>query len=207
MREGSGVLAADLAADAQLRIVEFSADLRGQITRLVNQTTGTANPVDAGAAAGPAQIAAIASAVLTSDEVDAVVVALVATGANDPAASATALAEVRRQHPERPLVVVPLTELPVDHADVTMFRTSAAALGALGRAAKYVAWRGLTAADPGQTDRAVVRRARTTARSLLGAASADGWVHPEAAHDLLDSYDINLVGRFARSAAEAWCDR
>ena len=32
---------------------------------------------------------------------------------------------------------------------------------------------------------------------------ADGWVHPEAAHDLLGSYDINLVGRFARSAAEA----
>ncbi len=200
---GLGVLAADLAADEQLRVVEFSPGLSEEIARLVDHTSGTANPVDAGAGAGPSEIAAITSVVLASGEVDVVLVALVATGANDPAASVTALAEVRSQHPERPLVVVPLAELPDDHADVTVFRTSAAALGALGRAAKYVAWRGFTAADPGQTDPGVVRRARTTARTLLGAASADGWVHPEAAHDLLDSYDINLVGRFARSAVEA----
>jgi acyl-CoA synthetase (NDP forming)/GNAT superfamily N-acetyltransferase len=200
---GLGVLAADLAADEQLRVVEFSPGLSGRLASLVNQTTGTANPVDAGAGAGPAQIAAITSAVLASGEVDAVVVAMVATGALDPATAVTALAEVRCQHPERPLVVVPLAELPADHADVTTFRTAAAAVGALGRLVRYVAWRSVPREDPVQTDPAVVRRARTTARTLLDAAATDGWVHPEAARDLLGSYDINLVGRFAHSAEEA----
>jgi acyl-CoA synthetase (NDP forming)/GNAT superfamily N-acetyltransferase len=200
---GLGVLAADLAADEQLQVVEFSPDLRLQIGLLVNQTTGTGNPVDAGATAGPPEIAAITSAVLASGEVDSVVVALVATGANDPVVSVSALAGVRHEHPERPLLVVPLADLPAGQTDVTVFRTAAAALGALGRVVRYVAWRGVARTDPGQTDPIVVRHARATARTLLATAETAGWVHPEAAHELLGTYDIDLAGRFARSAAEA----
>lgn len=202
---GMGVLAADLAMDENLHVVEFSNGLSTQIGRLVNQTVGNANPVDAGAGAGPDQVAAIAAAALGSGEVDSVLVVLVATGANDLSAARAALAAVRRRHPDCALVVVSLGGGPVrGNEDVTSFRTSAAALGALGRVSRYVVWRSATRADAEPSDPRVVHEARAVARTLLeGAAESDGWIHPRAARALLGPYRIDLAGRFAHGADDA----
>lgn len=202
---GMGVLAADLATDENLRVVEFSPGLSARIGRLVNNSVGTANPVDAGAGAGPEQVAAITAATLASGEADSVIVVLVATGANDLAAAISELADVRRQHPERPLVVVTLGGGPLLHTDeVTSFGTSAAALGALGRVSRYAVWRGATRRDAEASDPRVVHEARATARSLLEAAAGQGgWVHPQAARDLLAPYRIELAGQFAQGALDA----
>ncbi|HET9422913.1 MAG TPA: GNAT family N-acetyltransferase, partial [Nocardioides sp.] len=138
---GLGVLAADAAADHRLDVVEFSPSRQHALGALVNQTTGTANPVDAGAGAQPEQLAAIVDTVLSADEVDAAVVLLVATGDNDIEATERALAEVGAQHPTIPMTLVPLGGPEPQCEGVTTYRSAAAALGALSRAAAYAEWR------------------------------------------------------------------
>jgi acyl-CoA synthetase (NDP forming)/GNAT superfamily N-acetyltransferase len=171
---GMGVLAADLAADEQLEVVEFSPGLREQVGQLVNQTTGTANPVDAGAGAEPEQIAGIADAVVRSGEVDAVVAVLVATGTNDLGAAADALATVHRSHPDTPMIVVPLGGPAVGASDIPAFGSSAGAIGALGRVARYAGWRRIERQEPEPSDPAQVRRTRSEARSMLAVGTSDG---------------------------------
>ena len=51
---GIGVLAADAAAAEGLDVLEFSPDLQGRLAALVHGTSGTTNPVDAGAGVSPA---------------------------------------------------------------------------------------------------------------------------------------------------------
>lgn len=202
---GMGVLAADRATDENLHVIEFSPTLGARLEQLVNNTIGTSNPVDAGAGAGPQEVAAISGAILDSGEVDSVIVVLVATGANDLDAAIGALAQVRRQHPRHPLVVVTIGGGSRRHTDeVTSFPTSAAALGALGRVSRYAVWRGAPREEVEPTDPRTVHEARSTARRMLAAASKQGgWVHPRTARELLAMYRIELAGRFADGALEA----
>jgi acyl-CoA synthetase (NDP forming) len=200
---GLGVLAADAAADERLDVVEFSASLQAAIEGLVNQTTGIANPVDAGAGAEPAQMAAITDAVLGSGEVDAVVALLVATGDNDVAGAVHALAEVGARHPSVPMALVPLGGQEPECADVTSFRSAAAAMGALSRAATYAEWRRTEPSVSEPIDPSSAGEARAVARKLLDAPTADGWIAPAAASELLTRYRIELAGRIVRGADAA----
>jgi acyl-CoA synthetase (NDP forming)/GNAT superfamily N-acetyltransferase len=200
---GLGVLAADAADDGRLDVVEFSAELQSELEGLVNQTTGTANPIDAGAGATSGQIAAITHTVLASDEADAAVVLLVATGDNDIGAMTRELAEVRTRHPQAPVVVVPLGGPDIDVPGVTAYRSTAAAMGSLGRAAAYAEWRRtpVTVTETSEPD--AVLGARAMAQRLLAGPTSGGWVAPAAARDLLGRYRIDLVGRIVRGADDA----
>jgi len=200
---GLGVLAADAAEDAGLDVVEFSPPLRERIAGMVNQTTGTANPVDAGAGAEPEQLGSITDAVLASEEVDAVVAVLVATGTNDLGACWDVLSAVRQRHPDRPVVAVALGGTVSANASTTMFRSAAAAMGALGRAASYAEWRRTTVVAAEPTDAGTVRAARDLADRLLSGNQHDGWIAPEQARDLLATYGVEIVGRVVRGADRA----
>jgi acyl-CoA synthetase (NDP forming)/GNAT superfamily N-acetyltransferase len=200
---GLGVLAADLAADQQLDVVELGQSLQLRLADGVSQTVGTTNPVDAGAGAGPAELARLAATVLESGEVDSLVAVLVATGSNDLADALDALAGVRVAHPGLPVLAVPLGAV-LRHHDIATFGSSAAALGALGRAVRYAEWRRTAVQDPAPSDPAAVMAARRTARSLLsGPAAADGWVTLAGARSLLEAYRIEPEGRCARGAEES----
>ena len=113
---GIGVLAADAADDCGLSVPELSAELSARIGRHVLGTVGTANPVDAGAGAEPDDLAATAALLLETDEVDALVVVLVATGVSDATAAVRALVAARRGRPDKPMLLVPLggVRLPAD---------------------------------------------------------------------------------------------
>lgn len=203
---GLGVLAADAAEDEGLHVVELSAEVQRRLTRLVNQTSGTANPVDAGAGVEPARLAAIADVLAGSGEVDALVVVIVATGTTDIADHLRRLARVRATHPDLPLLAVPLAtpaEHPAsDQPGLTSFSSSAAALGALGRAVRYAEWRRTERASIAPSDPLRVREARTLASSLLPAAH-DGWVAPAAADEVLRTYGIDQVGELAVGGSAA----
>ena len=86
---------------------EFSPDLQGRLAALVHGTSGTTNPVDAGAGVSPAQLAELLDTVLESREVDAVLVVPVATGVTDGSATMSELTRVRSGHPDLPVVAVP----------------------------------------------------------------------------------------------------
>ncbi len=141
--------------------------------------------------------------VLGSEEVDAVVAVLVATGTNDLAACLEVLSQVRNRHPERALLTVALGGTVAGDPSTTTFRSAAAAMGALGRAARYAGWRRtpVVAAEP--TDAGTVRGARDLADSLLDSNQHDGWVAPEQARELLGTYGIDLVGQVVNGADRA----
>jgi len=192
---GLGVLAADAAQDAGLDVAAFSPALRDEVGALVAQTSGSTNPVDAGAGADADRLAAIADAVLASDEVDALLVVLVATDTNDVAGTLDALAVVRRRHPGRAVVAVGLGgDADGPHAGLTTLRSSAAAVAALGRASSYAAWRRDVAPPPAAPDPVRAWQARDEARNLLVRTGPEGWVVPGAAAALLRRYGLESVG-------------
>jgi acyl-CoA synthetase (NDP forming)/GNAT superfamily N-acetyltransferase len=197
---GMGVLAADSADECGLRVPELSAALRDRIALHVTGTIGTGNPVDAGAGADPGDLAEICSLLASSDEVDAVVVVLVATGVSDSAAAMRQLADV--PHPGTPLVLVPMGGLAVaagELAGVTIFRSTQAAVRALGRAARYAAWRDQPAEPPATVDHDRADRARLTAARLLSEQPDDegGWLDTDDVASLLVDYDLEPVGTVA----------
>ena len=202
---GMGVLAADAAADDGFEVPEFSADLQRRLGELVHGTTGTSNPVDAGAGVSPTQLADMFVTVLGSGEVDAVLVVPVATGVTDGSGTMTELVRARAQYPEIPVVGVPLGGLP-DAASaetpITTYKTTASALRALGRAVRYAEW---LADEPGPSqpsDSARLVEARDWVhRTMAGAATS--WLDATQSADLLESFGIPLLGRTAHSSAEA----
>ena len=204
---GLGVLAADEADSGGLVVPELSAALREQIARHVTGTAGTSNPVDAGAGATGADLAAITAALLDSDEVDAVLVILVRTNVTDPAPVLEALARCRVEHPATPLVLVPMGGLDVRREDlpgITVLRSAGAAIRSLGKASAYSAWLRVPHEDAPATDEDVAARARRTAERLVAQAADDGgWLDVEQITDLVAGYGLVPVGSLVHSPLAA----
>ncbi len=204
---GTGVLAADAADSCGLSVPELSARLRAKIARYVSGTTGTGNPVDTGAAVPARDLGAIADLLLGSDEVDAVLVLLVATGANDAAAGMHAVAAARARHPEKPLVLVPMGGLRAPAQGlpgITTYRSHAAAVRALARATRYAEWRAHPPEAAAAVDRDRAEDARTAAASLLGTATDEhGWLSVADATGLLAAYGLDPLGEVVTGAAAA----
>lgn len=198
---GLGVLAADEADQCGLVVPELSAALRATLARHVLGTTGTSNPVDAGAGTSPDDLRAIIAALLTSDEVDAVAVVIVRTSVSDPAPLVAALAECRRAHPDKPLLLVPMGGLdpqPDDLPGITRYRSVTTAVRALARVTRYAAWLRVPreSLDSPNEDRAAA--ARAIAERLVSADTrGDGWLDPASAVKLLGPYGLAPVGRSA----------
>lgn len=209
---GTGVLAADAADAWGLTVPELSPRLRARVGRHVNGTVGTGNPVDTGAAVAAKDLGAITDLLLGSDEVDAVLALLVATGANDAVAGMHAVAAARQRHPDKPLVLVPMGGLrpPAEGLPgVTTYRNATAAVRALSRAARYAEWRAHPAAPAPAVDRDRSEDARAVAATLLGSASADsaiderGWLSVADATDLLAAYGLEPLGEVVHGAGAA----
>lgn len=206
---GMGVLAADAGTAAGLSVPELSAPTRTMIAEHVLGTTGTSNPVDAGAAVASDDLAAIFEIVLTSGEVDAVLVELVATSLSESGSALEALAAVRARHPHLPVVLVPQGMKVPSAFEVTCFRSSASAVRALGRAARYAAWLTERTADltalaelpSGVRETAsveVLLRHRSEAAEVLERnTSRDGWVGSSDAAPLLSAYRLQPAGGVA----------
>ena len=125
-------------------VPELSADLSARLGRHVLGTVGTTNPVDAGAGATSDDLSATAGLLLESDEVDALVVVLVATGVSDATEAVRALVAARAGRPDKPMLLVPLggVRLPEDGVPgITCLDSVDGAVRALSRIATYEAWR------------------------------------------------------------------
>lgn len=204
---GTGVLAADAADSCGLAVPELSTRLRTRIGRHVNGTIGTGNPVDTGAAVPAKDLGAITDLLLGSDEVDAVLVLLVATGANDAVAGMNAVAAARQRHPGKPLVLVPMGGLRVPAEGlpgVTCYRNATAAVRALSRAATYAEWRAHPPEPAPAVDRDRSEDARAVAASLLGSATDEaGWLSVADATGLLAAYGLDPLGEVVLDADAA----
>ncbi len=200
---GMGVLAADAAEDLGLVVPELSERVRCTLARQVSGTAGTTNPVDAGAGVAPRAMVRIAEDLLAADEVDALLVILVATGVGNAAGTAHMLPDIRRGHPEKPVLLVPLGGLRTDlngSSGVTTYRSAASALRALAHAARYDEWRRdpHRPDPPDDPDRGF--RARDLARDLAAARPDGGWLDVHDGEALLGEYALAPDGRVASGA-------
>ena len=205
---GMGVLAADEAAGHGLIVPELSQTTRARIAPHVLGTSGTSNPVDAGAAVAAEDLASVVEVLIESGEVDAVLVEMVATSLTDTDAATQALATVRERHPDLPVLLVAqgMGGGLLDTRGLTTFRSSVAAIRALGRAAQYAAWLAERTADveadaspalPGGLD-TLLRHRADAAEILATEAGPDGWVGAESATRLLVDFGLQPAGGVAR---------
>ncbi|QBR93879.1 bifunctional GNAT family N-acetyltransferase/acetate--CoA ligase family protein [Nocardioides euryhalodurans] len=202
---GMGVLAADVADDCGLDVPELSADLSARLGRHVLGTVGTTNPVDAGAGATSEDLSATTGLLLDSDEVDALVVVLVATGVSDATEAVRALVSARAGRPDKPMLLVPLggVRLPEDGVPgITCLDSVDGAVRALSRIATYEAWLRVPhdASPPSDPVRAAASRA--TAARLLD-ERGEGFLGPADVADLLGGYGLTPAGDVALDADEA----
>ncbi len=204
---GFGVLTADEADTEGLVVPELSPDLRDRISRHVTGTAGTSNPVDAGAGATAEDIEAITEALLSSDEVDALVVVLVRTNVTDPGPALEGLARCRASRPGKPMVLVPMGGVDARRSElpgITVLRSAGAAVRALGRASRYAAWLGVPHDEPPTTDEEVAVRARRLAQELVVRTEPDGgWLDVEQVSDLFGPYGLLPLGTVVHSPLAA----
>jgi acyl-CoA synthetase (NDP forming)/GNAT superfamily N-acetyltransferase len=202
---GMGVLAADAADRAGLTVPSLTRGARRRLAKQVHGTVGTSNPVDVGAAASPEQLAGAAGVLLSSGEVDAVLVVLVGTEVSDADLAVRELARVRREHPGTAVVVVPLGGVAVpgdlrglgDEPRLTELPSAEAAVRALRHAADYDAWRSSPRGTTLPRPPGRVRAAHERARWLL-ATRGGGFLGLDDAALLLQPFGVEPLGTLVR---------
>lgn len=190
---GIGLLVADAAARSDLMVAELSAEAAG----------GARNPVDLGATARPEDLLGTARQVLGSNEVDMLVIAIVATTVSDPEPLLLAAAALSRESTSIPVAVVTMGGLhprPMD--GVTLFGSPENATRALRHAVTYAEWRSLPWATWTELDEDRAIAARSTAVELLDGDEVR-WLDATEQDSLLGSYGIHPLGEEAVGALEA----
>jgi acyl-CoA synthetase (NDP forming) len=203
---GLGVLAADVADASGLVVPELSPELSARIGLGVTGTVGIGNPVDLGAGVTAAGLAAALTPLLASDEVDAVVVILVATAMTESGSIVATLADLRATAPDKPVLLVTYGDIgtePLAPA-VTVFDSTQAALGSLAHAVRYAAWLRAPRGEPAPTDPVRAAASADRAAGLLAASSeTGGWLTPGRVAELLAPYELDPAGRVGNTAEEA----
>ncbi len=192
---GLGVLAADAADLHGLAVPELSTALRAELRSHVAGMTGTSNPVDLGAEASADHFVGAIAPLLASGETDALLVVLVPTSVSPAQPLVDALALMRVQFPDKPVVLVGLGGLGQGVAGVTVFRAVDDAVAALGHTARYAEWRATPRSAPEPHDPERAATAHNTARALVDADTGPGggWVDSWSLTRLLRPYGLEAV--------------
>ena len=204
---GVGALTTDRADHQGMVVAPTSDELGAALRAVVPGAVDVRNPVDLGADVLPGELTAALRGVLEAGEADAVLVVLVANRLTDRDGLFAAVAQARPPGTDVPLLLV-TPGAAFDAArglpGVTVYRTTDAAIGALGRAMRYAAWRRVPAVEPEVELGTRGVHARTWARSRLAARSGEPeWLAPSAQAELLAPYGIHLVGHLAGEPDEA----
>ncbi len=195
---GPGILAVDALESQGLDVVEFSADLQGELRELLSAEAAIRNPVDMIAAAGPDEYEACLDILLDSDEVDAVIVIYVPASPEGSAATAAAIRDAAaRHHGDKTFLSVYMSsrgapeELATGEQRVPTYPFPEQAARALARAVGYAEWR---ARPEGELVEFPDVDASAAQSVVAGAFSRfddeGGWLEPTEVASLLDAYGI-----------------
>jgi acyl-CoA synthetase (NDP forming) len=204
---GAGVLAADAAANADVRLAELSETTVSRLRALLPDAASLRNPVDTTAAVDVDTFNRCVAAVRADPGVDAVIAASVRTAIGDPIAALGTIAEGAK-----PLLAVRLGQQAHvaaltgvgDQPRTASYADPAAAVAVLGRLAEYARWR--DRADPAVALPSDVDApgALALVRASLRAQPAGGWLDPLVTVDLLRCFGIPIVdSRFAADETAA----
>jgi acyl-CoA synthetase (NDP forming)/GNAT superfamily N-acetyltransferase len=205
---GIGVLAADAAYDDGLVIPELSEALQAELRAVAGAGAALNNPVDLGAAASKSVLGQTVSLLLASDELDSLLVVIAATRVADPGDLLSSVATCADASHGKPVAIV-LLGMPdppkvVGAAEIPVFGSADAAVGALAHAARYSAWRRAPRGTIVSQDDFDLEGARHLVTSVLAEQPDGCWLTADQAGRLLAAYSIeSLPGRIARSIDEA----
>ncbi|MEV0132112.1 GNAT family N-acetyltransferase [Dactylosporangium sp. NPDC050688] len=189
---GLAVLAAGAAGAAGLTVPPFAPATADRLRRLAPGAVTAGNPADLGTGATASAMAAAVQVVAASGEADLLLVAYAATRTDDGAATLQALADAVDDATDLPVavVVVGVTDPPatLGRRKVPVYRLPEPAVRALGRVARYAAWR----RSPIGERPALGGVRATAARAVVDAAvhAGGGWQPAGVARRLLDAYGI-----------------
>ncbi len=200
---GVGVLAADALGKAGLEVPAFSDPLRQQLTRHIEATLGTSNPIDVGAAGSPDALGQALEILLETDEVDSVLCVLVRTRTMDWTGALGAVADARARHSDKTVIAVLLgDDREHDLAGVTVLPTVLSAVAALDHCTRYAEWRRQPhePKPPANYSRASATRDYVHAHLE---SYGPGWLGPRESRALLAPYGLAPVGTIVRGVEAA----
>ncbi len=204
---GLGILCADACAAAGLEVVALPEATIAELRPRVPAGAALANPIDLLAAASPDAFAAAIEVLGASAAVDAIIAIYVPPMVSDPLEVALAIRRAA-QSTELPVAAVFAMAQPPQEAlaggggeGLAVFRFPEQAARAVGRAARYGAWRRQEADPAPHLDADREAAAGAVAQAL---ARGGGWLAPAEVAALLDAYGIaRPAERIAHSARAA----
>jgi len=196
---GPAILAVDALESQGLEVPQFSDEFQALLRGHLSPDASVGNPVDMIASAGPDQYREILTAMLESDEVDAVIALYIPASTEGVAETATAIREAAEAAPpDMTFLSVYMnsagapTELGGELARFPTFAFPERAAKALRKAVDYAEW----LQKPTGSHVIFEDVNSEAAASLIAKALADAddavWLEPEAVDGMLSAYGIRL---------------
>jgi acetyl coenzyme A synthetase (ADP forming)-like protein len=211
---GPAILCADACEVAGLTVPELSQKLRSQLAASLPQTASLGNPIDMIASATPEDFGRTVQALLTSEEVDALIAIAVTTGTCEAGAAARTIAESAEAAHKGSAAGKPvLACLMPEQAGLSLtgsrkekipcYAFPEAAPRVLGKAAAYAEWQARPLGRvPDFTDMDLPKARALCQRSL--AERGSGWLSTEETRLVLQALNLPVAtGAMARTAEEA----
>jgi acetyl coenzyme A synthetase (ADP forming)-like protein len=210
---GPAILCTDACEAGGLTVPELSRELRARLAAFLPAAAGLGNPVDMIASASPENYARTLSELLTSPDVDAVIVIYIPVGGAEADRVARVVADTVQAARERggagkPVIACLMSEkagrqlIDAGPERIPSFPYPETPARVLGKVAAYAEWR---AAPPGMIpdfQDMDLRAARKVCRLAL-ATRGPGWLAMPEVLSLLTALRLPMPGGFARTPAEA----
>ncbi len=188
---GLGILCADACEAAGLDVVATPDAVQHALRVGLPAGAAVANPLDLLASASAAQFALAVDDLAASGAVDSIIVLYVPPLVTDPEAIAVAVREAADRAPIPVIAVFAMPQAPEPVRGLPCFRFPEDAARALGRAARYGAWR---SAPTGRIPALEVDDAAAAAIIARALGRGPGWLAPQEAIALLDCYGVTQPG-------------
>jgi acetyl coenzyme A synthetase (ADP forming)-like protein len=205
---GPGILAVDALEANGLHIIEFSDELKSKLRSLLSPDASVTNPVDMIASAGPAEYSACIDALLSSDEIDALMTIFIPAAPEGVEEISTAIRDAMfTHHGEKTSLIVFMSSggaPPVFHSDdkkIPTFAFPEQAAFALAKAVEHEQWRQKDEGAFVELDGIDAGAARTVVEAALE-RDGSGWLDPDAVESVLGAYGLAMP----RSAVAATAD-
>jgi len=199
---GAGVLAADACTDLGLTVHQPHEQIRRRLRALIPKGGAADGPIDTTAAVSAGQFRECLELAAADEEVSAMIVLVLPTGATGDLVAAIQQADIR----------VPLAIVLLDQAEtvrllpgpakgdgeaggipIPVYSYPEAAAAAVARAARYGAWRAAPAGVVPEFADIRTQDAHALVREFLGPDGHRGWLPPEVTAALLRCYGIPLA--------------
>jgi acyl-CoA synthetase (NDP forming) len=202
---GAGVLAADACTEAGLTVVTTSPASQGRLRGILPSGAVVSGPVDTTAAVSAEAFRDCLAELAGNGEADAMIVLVVPTAAADLVPTLTA---GRLDVPVAAVILDQADAVRVltghgGAADVPAYAYPEGAARALGRAARYGAWRTRPAGTIPEIDGLRVPEARSLIDSFLAQVPGGGWLPVAETQQLLRCYGVPLVETVTAHGADA----